>query len=318
LISTVVSIILAAHASGANLRVDGQAVSHDAIFHGRHMLAVGGKPPREIDGELSVKRESGGFRVVAHLSREEYVAAALESEAQEFQAPEALKAMAVAIRSYLASNPHRHGAGADLCDGTHCQRLRFPISQRMREAAEATRGEIVWYANKPAQVFYHQHCGGSTASAASVWGGQNLPYLVSRRDPYCERRAGSWRAEVSKASLERVLSSPAAHFGTNGSPVSLRVVGHNLSGRVSAVSMGTMSWSGSRFRDLLSGMTGEAGILSARFDIIESDDHFTFLGHGAGHGVGLCQHGTVARAEAGQNYRQILAAYFPGTRVGTE
>jgi stage II sporulation protein D len=56
---------------------------------------------------------------------------------------------------------------------------------------------------------------------------------------------------------------------------------------------------------------------SARFEIVESGDHFTFLGSGAGHGVGLCQHGTLARAEDGQDYLDILEAYFPGTVVGT-
>ena len=315
LISAVVSILLASSVSGTDLRVDGQAVLREAVFQGRHVVSVGGAST-EIDGDVVVKHGLKGYRVVAHIQVEDYVAAALESEAQEFQAPEALKAMAVAVRSYVAANSHKHGADADLCDGTHCQRLRFPASSRMRQAAEDTRSEIVWYDKKPAQVYYHQNCGGATASVASVWGGQGLPYLVSRRDPFCERRPGSWQAQVTKERLTRVLARSTIPEAER--PAELRILGHNTSGRVSIVQLGTKTWTGARFRELLSGITGQPAIRSARFSVIESGDHYTFFGRGAGHGVGLCQHGTVARAEAGQGYRQILAAYFPGTRVSVE
>jgi stage II sporulation protein D len=295
------------------LRVDGHTVARDAVYHGKHTLTLGRGGTSAIEGDLIIHRGRSGYRVVARFPLEDYVAAALENEAQEFQEPEALKAMAVAVRTYAATNRHRH-PGADVCSGTHCQRLRFPVSRRMREAAEATRGEIVTYEGQPARVFYHQNCGGATASAASVWGGRGLPYLVSKRDPYCERHSGAWRADVSKASLQRVLTGPASGAII---PVQLVVLGRNTSGRVSTVWAGTRRWSGTQFRDLLSGMTGQQAIRSGRFQIVEAADHFTFVGKGAGHGVGLCQHGTVARAEAGHDYRQILTAYFPGTRIAT-
>jgi stage II sporulation protein D len=316
LISAVVSVLLASSVSSANLRVDGHAVTHAAVYQGQHQLTLGRGDNRFIEGDIVVSPHRGGVRVMVRIPLEEYVAAALESEAQAFQEPEALKAMAVAVRTYAASNGHRH-PGADLCDGTHCQRLRFPISQRMREAARATANEMVLYANQPARVFYHQNCGGTTASAASVWGGHGLPYLVSRPDPYCSRQSGSWRADVSKASLQRVLSNPALNRAETSTEVPMRLVvlGHNASGRVSAVRAGTRNWSGTQFRELVSGMTGQKGIRSGRFQIVEASDRYTFVGSGAGHGVGLCQHGAVARAEAGHDYRKILQAYFPGTRI---
>jgi stage II sporulation protein D len=295
------------------LRVDGHTITQGAVYHGKHNLTLGRGDNRAIEGDITIHRRRGGFRVVARIPLEDYVAAALESEAQEFQEPEALKAMAVAVRTYAATNPHRH-TGADVCSGTHCQRLRFPVSLRMREAAQATRDEVVTYAGKPARVFYHQNCGGATASAASVWGGRGLPYLVSKRDPYCERYSGSWRVNISKVSLQRVLAGQASGAID---PVQLVVMGRNTSGRVSTVRAGARKWSGTQFRDLLSGMSGQQAIRSGRFQILESTDYFTFVGKGAGHGVGLCQHGAVARAEAGHDYRQILAAYFPGTQVAS-
>jgi stage II sporulation protein D len=299
------------------LRVDGHPIAKDAVFHGAHTVSLGRTEARQVEGDLIVRHVRGGFRVILRVPLEEYVAAALEDEAEAFQEPEALKAMAVTVRSYVAANPHRHGDGADLCDGTHCQRLHFPASQRMRDAANATQGEIVWYRNKPAQVFYHENCGGATASAASVWGGSGLPYLISRRDKYCERGSAAWRSEVTKAQLVQVLASPVTSINSSDA-VRLRVSSRNLSGRVSAITLGGKSWTGARFRDLISGMMGPAAIRSARFEIVESGDHFTFLGRGAGHGVGLCQHGALARAEDGQGYLDILAAYFPGTQIGVQ
>jgi stage II sporulation protein D len=262
---------------------------------------------------LVVKTVVNGRGHLRHMDTEQYVAAVLQAEATAFDSDEALKAMAVVVRSYALRNEHRHGA-AGLCDGIHCQRLKFPVQERMLRAARATAGQALWHRGRLAEVFYHQDCGGVTAEAARVWGGGGQPYLVSRPDPYCERNPSNWRARVSREALDRVLGRgdhdvPATH-------ARVRILGHSASGRVNAVSYGGHTWTGAQFRDLLSGLSGPAVIRSSRFSVVDTTaDQVTFAGRGAGHGVGLCQHGALARGHAGHLYTAILAAYFPGTAV---
>src|SRR5260370_20609467 len=81
--------------------------------------------------------------------------------------------MAVAARTYAVRSQGRHQSeGYDCCDTTHCQDLRIgAVSGRLRQAAEATEGELLWFEGSPASTFYGKDCGGGTAEAGRVWPG---------------------------------------------------------------------------------------------------------------------------------------------------
>jgi stage II sporulation protein D len=86
---------------------------------------------------------------------EQYVAAVLAGESIGFRSEQAMQAMAVAARTYAVRFEGRHKSeGYDFCDTTHCQDVRFSaVTERMRRAAEATEGELLWFAGAPAATF---------------------------------------------------------------------------------------------------------------------------------------------------------------------
>jgi len=99
---------------------------------------------------------------IVDLDLEEYVAATLAGESSVSQSEEALKAMAVAARTYAVHFKSRHAAeGFDLCDLTHCQRVdRKAVTARLTAIAKQTAGELLWYQGKPAVTYYTRDCGG--------------------------------------------------------------------------------------------------------------------------------------------------------------
>ncbi|MEZ5351696.1 MAG: SpoIID/LytB domain-containing protein [Bryobacteraceae bacterium] len=225
---------------------------------------------------------------------EEYVAGVLAGEASHVTEPEALAAYAVLARTFAFKNPGRHSAeGYDVCAGTHCQRYRpAGVTARLEQTAAVTEGEILWYQGRPADVFYHQHCGGTTEAAHDVWPAMRRPYLVSRPDSFCVARGRpSWRAEIEAREFSIAARSPSG-----------RVTQVRLDGRLVA------------FDEFQSG-TGSK-VRSALFQVRGGGGRFQLEGYGAGHGVGLCHSGAIERARAGHGYRRILDFYFPGAKAG--
>ena len=107
---------------------------------------------------------------------EKYVlAAVLAGEASVFRSDEALKALAVAARTYAVRMRGRHAAeGFDLCATTHCQRIDLDnVTLRLQKMADATSGEMLWYRGKLAFTPYSLDCGGHTEDAAAVWPDQS-------------------------------------------------------------------------------------------------------------------------------------------------
>jgi stage II sporulation protein D len=89
---------------------------------------------------------------VIEIPAEQYVAGVLAGECSTFQSDEALKAMAVAARTYAARLRGRHASeGFDFCATTHCQRFESRnVPARLTRAVAATEGELLWYDGEPA------------------------------------------------------------------------------------------------------------------------------------------------------------------------
>lgn len=251
----------------------------------------------------------GNARVAMTL--EDYVALAVAGEASGFRSLESLKAMAVAVRSFARKNPGRHKSeGFDFCDSTHCQHLAgSEPSASIRAAVEATEAETLWYDGSPAAVFYHRHCGGRTEAAGDVWPDSARPYLRSVPDPFClSNGSASWQARIPASDIAKALGSDP--------PSPLVVLDRTASGRVRTLQAGPRRLSAEQFHVAIGRVLGWQLLKSSWYDLQPSGDGYLFSGKGGGHGVGLCQLGAAARGEQGQDYRQILAAYFPKTKVG--
>lgn len=237
---------------------------------------------------------------VVTFDMEDYVAAALAGEAGGFQSEQALRAVAVAVRTFARVNRGRHSsAGYDFCETTHCQDLRVKsVNAPLRRAAEDTAGIVLWADGRPARVFYHAHCGGHTESAGVLWKQSARPWLRGMPDLSCG--ASKWTARIT-----------AAQLGFHN----LEVLARSASGRVTRLRSENGILSAGELHRAVGRALGWDLLRSTLYDVRLEGDVFLFEGRGRGHGVGLCQTGAEARGKAGASWEEILAFYFPGTQI---
>ena len=247
---------------------------------------------------------------IAEISSESYVAGVVTGESGGFRSEEALKAMAVAARSYAIRMRGRHSKdGFDFCETTHCQRY-VEAGVRETKAARETAGQLLWFDGKPAFAVYSRNCGGKTENVSAVWPDVNAPYLISHADPYC---SGKWtwsgsREEIRQALVESGLKTPP-HLE------SVSIVRRTGSGRVQMLSLDGELLTASAFRFAIGRVIGWNTVRSEQYTIENAGNRVLFRGSGEGHGVGLCQMGADEMGLQGKSYREILAFYYPGTSV---
>ena len=250
---------------------------------------------------------------VIELPAERYVAGVLVGESSVFQSDEAVKAMAVAARTYAARMRGRHASeGFDFCSTTHCQRLDLAaIGERVTNAANATQGELLWFEGRPAFSVYSRDCGGHTEDVRAVWADVEAPYLRAQNDPYCKRAPWSWI--VRPQDLVRALR--ASKLNVPDDLVSITILERTSSGRAKTLALvgkgRTVPIAAGSFRFAVGRELGWNKLRSEQYEIRQ----LVFRGTGQGHGVGLCQQGADAMGTRGKSYREILASYYPGTQV---
>lgn len=261
-----------------------------------------------------------GSRIVT-LTAEKYVAAVLAGESSTFRNDEALKAMAVAARTYAARMRGRHAAeGFDFCTTTHCQRADLRgVTGRLVLAARNTAGQLLWFQGEPAFAVYTRSCGGETESGAAVWPDVQAPYLRAHSDPYCVR-AGPQQWTWSAVPERIVFALRASYLKTPEGLERISVVDKTASGRAKTLLLSgqrTVLISASSLRFAVGRFFGWNTLRSNLYQVQTSGGRIAFRGAGEGHGVGLCQRGADEMASEGSSYRGILAFYYPGTSVGT-
>jgi stage II sporulation protein D (peptidoglycan lytic transglycosylase) len=319
--STITAADLRAKAS--RIAAAGNKSSHSEIrVSGAYQMNATGSPPLRADFPIEIRAGDSHLLITAFLPMEEYIAGVLAGEAGNFKSEEALKAMAVAARTYAMHFGSRHALeGFDLCDTTHCQDLRIAgIDAHLRSIAEATAGEVLWYDGEPAATYYHANCGGTTEDGRFVLGNNEAPapYLVQHSDPYCVRNGSTqWRTEVAKRELQRALAADG--IVVPGALRTVSVLHRTPSGRVEFLRVtgnGAITIPALAFRSAIGRHMGWDRLKSNWYGVSDAGDHLIFHGRGSGHGVGLCQVGAEAMGEEGHSYREILSFYYPGTRLG--
>lgn len=266
------------------------------------------------------------------LDLEEYLVGVVAAEMPAAFEPEALKAQAVAARTFAVNRMlHPHANVTALHPDAHittspetCQAWIDEATQKERwgssyvqwhnkieQAVSETAGEVLYYNGALIEPVYHASCGGGyTEDAEAVWGSAR-PYLVSVA---CNHPADSHSNEVTTIGLQEFsdkLHLPdAVAAGTmigNGSY--MEVVHRTASGRIKEVRIGGTVYRGSALRSAL-------GLKSLLLDWTIQGDTIVFTTNGYGHGVGMCQHGANYYAEQGNDYRRILGHYYSDAEVG--
>ncbi len=274
----------------------------------------GGADAAPIAADLLRKHLGARYRVrvgrdILDLPVEQYVAAVLAGEGSVFRNGEALKAIAVAARTYAAHERGRHAKeGFDFCNTTHCQRAEpTGVTPQLTAVARATANELLRYRGEVAFTPYTMSCGGMAESVTAVWPDINAPYLRVHTDNYCA--PVTWSRHIQISSIERALRDAGLTCPARLTNVS--VLNRTASGRARQLLLqgdSAVIISAGAFRFAIGRDLGWDNIRSDWFDLSgDLDIH----GKGEGHGVGLCQNGADRMAADGHSYREILAFYYP-------
>lgn len=332
--------------SGAGLVVTSPSGWVSPRLEAISLAAIDPRAPLWVDGKAyrgvgEVLRDRTGLTIVNRLGMESYLLGVVSAEMGHRSSAEqaALQAQAIVSRTYALRNLRRWRAlGFDLY-GTVSDQAYGGVAAETAEGRAAvaeTRGQVLTYDGAVIEAFYFSTCGGRTAEGFEVFRGAVRPYLRSvsdvneRGSAYCSispryRWREEWSGEALRATLQRNLPPvPGTVSPSIVTVTDLRVTQRSSSGRVDQVSIRLGATEvkvdgQTRIRQLLRLPSGQL-LRSTAFSLSTTGagravTRLVIDGAGAGHGVGLCQWGAVGRARAGQGYQQILAAYFPGTRL---
>jgi stage II sporulation protein D len=262
--------------------------------------------------------------ITKELRLEDYILGVLAAEGSTEEQPEALKALAIAARTFALKNLGRHvDDGYDFCTSTHCQRFIEPANERTRPsivaAVRETNGMVLRdNSGQLVDSYFSASCGGATANLQTLWGVRGPVYLRGVPDEYCASMPHhSWIDTIPAAQLLKALRSDAR---TDPGPTLADVVvtRRDATGRAESIAIEgehRRAVSGWDFKIIVGRSLGWNLLKSSRFEIARSGSSFVFRGSGFGHGLGLCQEGAHVMAQRGAGYSQILAKYFPGTSV---
>jgi stage II sporulation protein D len=268
-----------------------------------------------VRGSIDVRAAAKGLLVVNEIPLEQYLAGSLAREMYGSWGEGALRAQAVASRTYAVHQRHAQrsrawhvsaGTGSQVYTGVEAE------SAATLAALNATRGEILTHRDRPILAVFHSSSGGRTASAEEVWGEARAYLVVVDVEDEWDSPDSYWRAPVSRTTLGRAVAAVAEDVGVIRSA---RAIERTESGRVARVELvgesGTVLMTGRRLRKAL----GESILKSTLFEVREEADDFIFVGAGNGHGVGMSQWGARAMARRGDSYREILSTFYPGARL---
>lgn len=242
---------------------------------------------------------------------------------------EGLKAFTICARTYAAAKMYEGSSLYDIFPDTRDQVYGGELAEETisNKAVEETSGMILVYDGRPAKVYYHSTCGGETENVENVFPKPPQPYLVATDDgddPFCKISPRfKWEETYSSAEIVQRLYDSNVIQSTKYALDDIRIVEKFNSGRVKDLEIDLNSGSGDKEIHLYGNeirfklrTPGKNLVLwSTLFEIRKSGDRIVFSGRGYGHGVGMCQWGTIGRSRAGQSYTQILNHYFPGTTL---
>ncbi|MCB0309155.1 MAG: SpoIID/LytB domain-containing protein [Bdellovibrionales bacterium] len=297
--------------------------------------------------------EENQWALVQQTTLGNYLKSVVPSEIFPNAPIEAVKAQAIVARTYallhLPADAKMHPFS--ICSTTLCQVYRgASITQANSDRAiEETDSLVLWgQKGQPAETFYHGICGGHTEEKTEIWGMPSRSYLHGSKDSL-----KPWKALLKDSDVETYLKSADANTIYCGSSkytneerwrwertlrtkelhkilekinlspplTGLKVLKRGVSGRVLSLEIKTRAaskiiYGELKIRMLFGGLLSSLVVFKPQTrgdEIVE----LNIIGAGYGHGVGMCQVGAIGRAEKGQNFGEILKAYYPNTQLGT-
>ena len=269
---------------------------------------------------ILVKHGDGQFE----LPLEEYLVGVLAAEMPASFEPEALKAQAVAARTYTlyCAEAKKHGEAQVCTDFSCCQAWKSQDAMqrdwgenfesnfaKITDAINSSAGQYLVYQGEPVFSAFHSSSAGFTENCGAIW--SELPYLISVESPEGEETVPGYTSYVELSPLDfrdtLLHACPQADF-TGEESSWIGTVIPEKSGRVDSVELGGVIYSGTKLRELFA-------LRSTAFTLEYTGESFLFTVSGFGHGVGMSQYGANVLAAQGSDYTAILAHYYPGTSL---
>ena len=279
------------------------------------------------DAAVRLRVLHGG--AVEEMTMDDYLLGVLRAEVPASFEPEALKAQAIAARTYtyykMKDGPIPSHPDADACDSVSCCKayrtaadaaadwgsMALYWEERLRRAVAETDGQVILYDGEPILAVFFSSANGHTQNAAAVWQ-SDLPYLQSVSSPEDETLVPNYYSVVRVSAEDLRTAFLAAHPDaalTGDSSRWITDVARNEAGFVTTLRVGGVSVKGNELRAILS-------LRSPSFTVENEDGFFVFRVTGYGHGVGMSQYGANAMALRGADAVEILEHYFTGAQVG--
>jgi len=258
------------------------------------------------------------------MSVDEYLLGVLAAEMPASFPEEALKAQAVAARTFAmyCAAASKHGDAQVCTDFACCQAWQDDAQLRekwgadyefykskLQNAINETAGEYMAYDGQAIFAAFHSSSAGMTAACAELW--SELPYLKSVSSPESSETVPNYISHVECSAIDfrdtLLHSAPYADF-TGEESSWLGECRKSESGRVENIRIGGVDFDGAELRSLFS-------LRSAAFDLSYSDGMFRFTVTGYGHGIGMSQYGAKVFADKGSDYAAILTHYYQGAEL---
>lgn len=262
---------------------------------------------------------------VRKMPLEEYLYGVVSAEMPAEFESEALKAQAVAARSYAlyrSKNKNTDHPDAAVCtDFNHCKAYKSEeqrnkewkdkadkYNEKIKNAVDSTTGEVITYEGEVAMAVFHSQSGsGRTENSSDVWGGE-VPYLVSV-ESHGEENAPNFYSTVTvpfEQFREKIIAeNPSAKINSKDD---ITEVLKSEGGSVKSITIGGEKFTGRKIRELFS-------LRSSCFKINADENNVCFEVTGYGHGVGMSQYGANTMAKEGFDYKDILTHYYSGTQI---
>jgi SpoIID/LytB domain protein len=300
---------------------------------------------RTYRGTIEFRPYPSGMTVVNIVSMEEYLYAVVPSEMPASWPAEALKAQAIAARSYAIANLGQFkDRGFDLFGTPHSMAYHGVEVEHKKtsDAVELTRGTILLGGKLPLKAYFSANHGGYSEDCLTMWGydaymqavpDKLIPQRLSLLSPdalyrwirdtpvsysnvprYSYISAYRWEKWVSPAEIRRRLASDPGEITrivTRGRGISGRIVELEVSG-----TKGTVIVKGDAIWSAMGGLRSSLFTIRYKLNTAGTLEYIVFQGAGHGHGIGLDQHGAAGMASVGINSPEILRHYYPRSEQG--
>lgn len=268
-------------------------------------------------GRTLIVPTQGGLTAVNYVDLEQYLYSVIGGEMPTSWPLEALKAQAIAARSYaLFQRQTSANTVFDVGNTTRWQVYRGLVDERpsTQVAVNETAGQVLTYNGQIIQAVFHSSSGGHTENVEDVWVSP-LPYLRGVQDFDQTAPVYQWVENVSASQLQQkipgignILSMQSERTTPRGRVVTMRVVGDAGSRVISGDDVRQMF----SLRSTLFSVTPQMGPVASTSNVASAPTGFQIRGNGFGHGLGMSQWGAFSLASQGYTSQQIVTHYYTG------